>query len=90
MESIKRLRIHRSHDCKGAPSVGSDATELKNEYFYTIILLSTSRRPLCWWVESLFITLFLCPWLGGQILDRERKMFFYVLKVIRENNKYTE
>ena len=43
VKSIKRFRIHSSHDCKCAPSVASDATELKNEYFYMLILLSTSR-----------------------------------------------
>ena len=33
VKSIKRFRIHGSHDCKCATSVASDATELKNEYF---------------------------------------------------------
>ena len=53
VKSIKGLWINSSHNGK-SPRTASDATELKNEYFYITILLSGSRPPLWgvlveWW-----------------------------------------
>lgn len=41
MKSVEGLRIHRAHDRKG-PGILCHSPELKNEYFYTTILLSTT------------------------------------------------
>ena len=62
----------------------------KMNIFYTTILLSSSRQPLgWWWVESLFITLFLGP--RDHFSERERKMSFVkVIIIYKYIYKYTE